>query len=111
MLAAVLVFAGAATLIVVGYRRLQIAESKAERLDHYCVVVRNAMRQDWRDLEDPNRRDQGAIRFLGTTSYHSRDEIMMCAAGPLDLSTPCRPYDYACLAERAHLAERAIPGP
>jgi len=105
----------AAVVLAVGLvvSRLQVSrlQPKAAKFERRCAVVRLAMHMDATELADPALQQEASRRFYEPVAAHSYDEIMACAARPLDLSSHDRcllTRDYSCLAELAHKAELAI---
>jgi hypothetical protein len=81
-------------------------DSGLARLRTYCTTVYVALDMDARDLEsgDPKRQQEAADRFGGQTTYHSEQEIGLCASSLPDLRTRDVCWlakDYSCLAKLA----------
>lgn len=83
------------------------------KLKRYCTTVYAALDMDADELTSstPKRQDAAALRFGEQVTYHSEQEIALCAKRPVDLSTrgTCMlTHDYTCLAALAHAAAESV---
>lgn len=83
------------------------------KLREYCTTVHVALGMDADDLDSGSekRRIAAVLRFGELVTYHSEQEIALCAKAPVDLRTrgTCAlNRDYACLAKLARVASEGV---
>lgn len=106
-LSVALVALGFAIMELANRQAISRAERAENRLSEYCAAVHAALVIDALDLSsisNPQRREAAADRFLSSTTYHSEQEIALCARTPPDLRRRDACWlnrDTACLAELA----------
>lgn len=92
------------------YDRLAASNAK---LKTYCTTVSVALDMDADELTNstPKRQEAAAMRFGEQITYHSEQEIALCAKTHVDLGTrgECQlTHDYACLAKLARDAAAQV---
>jgi len=83
------------------------------KLRDYCAAVHVALGMDADDFASGNdqRRAAAILRFGDLFTYHSDQEIQLCAKVPPDLTArgACAlSLDYACLAKLARIASESV---
>ena len=87
-------------------------EARLSRMRTYCDAVSAGFDLDSRDLggENEKHRVEASDRFGGQVTYHSEQELQLCADHPPDLTGRDGCWlrkDYACLARLARAASDA----
>lgn len=121
----ILIFTGVAfvvLLVIAQIRGCRIADQREidaqrlQKLTDHCHAVSVALEQDARELagDDPGQQAVAADRFGGAVTYHSEQEMLLCARGPLhiELRDACwLRRDYQCLRDLATQAAAVTKPP
>lgn len=112
-LVALAIAAVLAVALVATYRTSNPNSEQLSKLHEYCTAVHVAFDEDARDFVSGSatRQERAVARFLGQVTYHSEQELVLCADQAPDMSrwTQCwQTRNYECLASLAQRASESV---